>query len=101
MMLYVSKLTFIFPSSVSKRMNNHNNNRNNNSLITTVTQFRNDFCSWVRGHENLYKCLLQFKHFMLDNRTITLCCILFLYHRFNMRYFILFLYYRFIMRTNY
>lgn len=86
-----------YPSSVSKIMNN----RNNNSLITTATQFRNDFCSWVRGREKLYKCLLKIKHFMLDNRTITLCFILFLYHRFNMRYFILFLYYRFILRTNY
>ena len=79
---------------------NNNNNNNNNSLIPTFAQFRNDFCSWIRGHENLYQCLLKIKHFIVNN-PVLLFCLLFLYHRFNVRYFILFLYYRFIVRTNY
>jgi hypothetical protein len=43
------------------------NNNNNNSLIPTFTQLRNDFCSWIRGHENLYQCLLKIKHFIVNN----------------------------------
>jgi len=50
----VYKFAFIYPPSVSKIMNN----KNNNSLIPAVTQFGKDFCSWIRGHEKLYQCLL-------------------------------------------
>ena len=63
-------------------------NTNNNSLIPTVTQFWKDFCSWIRGHENLYQCLLKIKHFIVNN-AILLSCLLFLY------------YYRIDMRKNY
>jgi hypothetical protein len=58
--------------------NNDNDTYSNNSLMT---QFWKDFCSWVRGHENLYQCLLNIKTFILDNRTIIECCLLFLYYR--------------------
>ena len=92
----VYKFAFIYPPSVSKTMNN----KNNNSLIPAVTQFGKDFCSWIRGHENLYQCLLKIKNFIVNN-PVLLFCLLLLYHRFNMRYFILLLYYRFILRMNY
>jgi hypothetical protein len=76
------------------------NNRNNNSLITTLSQFGKDFYSWIRGHENLYQCLLKIKHFIVNN-PVLLFCLLLLYYRFNIRYFILFLFYHFIVHTNY
>jgi hypothetical protein len=82
----VSKFTFAYPSSISsisKIMNNRENHHNNNSLIPTLPQFWKDFCSWIRGHEKLYQCLLKIKHFILDN-AILLFCLLFLYYRFSM-----------------
>jgi hypothetical protein len=77
----VSKFTFISPPCF-KTMNTNNNN----SLIPTATQFWKDFCSWIRGHENLYQCLVKIKNFIVNNPV--LFCLLFLY-------------YRFILRTNY
>jgi hypothetical protein len=69
--IHISTLCF-------KTMNNNNDTSSNNSLMT---QFWKDFCSWIQGHENLYQCLLKIKHFILDNRTIIECCLLFLYYR--------------------
>ena len=79
----VSKFTFAYPSSVSKIMNNRDNHDNNNSLIPTLAQFWKEFCSWIRGHENLYQCLLKIKHFILDN-AVLLCYLLFIYYRFRL-----------------
>jgi hypothetical protein len=67
---------------------------------TKLNQFYKDFCSWIRGHENLYyHCLIKIKHFISKNVFILLF-LLFLYYRFDLRYFILFLYYRITRRVN-
>jgi len=49
----------------SYRMNTSNNAnpKNLNNSLTSGSGFKprqlwKDFCSWIRGHENLYQCLL-------------------------------------------
>lgn len=53
-------------------------NKTNNSL--TPIQIGKDFCSLVRGHENLYQCLLKLKQFILNHPVLIAYYILIIYY---------------------
>ena len=88
-------------SSSSQPMNNNNknNNNNNNSLIPTFTLIRNDFCSWIRGHEKLYQCLLKIKHLNKQCRFTILSIILIPSFQYVFLIILFLLYYCFIVPT--
>jgi hypothetical protein len=57
----------------------NNNDQNNSKNKLTFTQILKDFYSWIRGHENLYQCLIKTKHFMVNNMVL-LAYIVFIYY---------------------
>lgn len=53
-------------------------NKTDNSL--TPIQIWRDFCSLVRGHENLYQCLVKIKDFILEHPVLILYYICIIYY---------------------
>lgn len=59
--------------------NNDQTNSKNKSNKLTLIQISKDFYSWIRGHENLYQCIIKIKHF-ISNNIILIIYILFMYY---------------------
>ena len=58
-------------------MNDNNlTNHQNNSQNSKIYQFWIDFCKWIRGHDNLYQCLIKIKKFIFNNSLLVLYLIL-------------------------
>jgi len=51
-----------------------NNLEQTNNL--TLIQLSKDFHSWIKGHTNLYNCLLKIKHFIVNNKILLLLIII-------------------------
>lgn len=50
----------------------------------TPNQIWKDFCSLVRGHENLYQCLMKIKDFILNHPVLIVYYIFIMYYIKNM-----------------
>ena len=59
--------------------NNDETNSKNKSNKLTLIQISKDFYTWIRGHENLYQCLVKIKNFMVNNKVV-LIYIVFIYY---------------------
>jgi len=51
----------------------------NKSLYIKIFQIPKDFCKWIRGHDNLYQCLIKIKNLILNDKILILYFILLYY----------------------
>jgi hypothetical protein len=51
----------------------------NRSPLSKLFKIWKDFCKLIRGHENLYECLLKIKNTILNNKIIVFYVILIYY----------------------
>ena len=51
----------------------------NRSPLSIIFEIWKDFCKLIRGHENLYQCLLTLKNTILNNK-ITVFYVILIYY---------------------
>ena len=51
----------------------------NKSLYSKIFQIWKDFCKWIKGHDNLYQCLIKIKNFILNDKILILYFIVLYY----------------------